>query len=97
LSGISYYNGVLLGIEWDDICREPKFKRIVPLYLKTNISGLQVFLWYKFKPWAGNGSCEEEIRKNFKDTIFEGINLYAPKIFWVKTEIVEILIRTYIG
>jgi hypothetical protein len=44
LPGISVHNGVLLEVEWDEICREPKYERIVPVYQKTNVSGLQAFL-----------------------------------------------------
>jgi len=29
--------------------------------------------------WAGNGSCIDEIWKNYKDIIFEGIKLYVPQ------------------
>jgi hypothetical protein len=32
---ISNHSGVLLEVEWDEICREPKMERIVPLYNKT--------------------------------------------------------------
>ena len=38
LPGISDHNGVLLEAEWDDICREPKVERIVPLYHKTDFN-----------------------------------------------------------
>ena len=71
LSGISDHNGVLLEVEWDEICREPQVERIVPLYHKTDVLGLQAFLREKFKLWAGNGSCVEEIWNSYKDIIFE--------------------------
>jgi hypothetical protein len=48
------------------------------LYHKTNVLGLQAFLWGKFKLWAGNGSCAEEIWNSYKDIIFEGIKRYVP-------------------
>ena len=63
LPGISYHNGVLLEVEWDEICQEPKFERIVAVYHKTDVLGLQAFLREKLKMWAGNGSCVEEIWK----------------------------------
>jgi hypothetical protein len=78
LSGISDHNGVLLEVEWDEICREPQVERIVPLYHKTDVLGLQAFLKEKFKLWAGNGSCVEEIWNSYKDIIFEGIKRYVP-------------------
>jgi len=40
---------------------------------------LQAFIRYKFNLWAGNGSYVEEIWKNFKDKIFEGIKCYVPQ------------------
>jgi len=39
---------------------------------------VQNFLWDKFPPWADNGSCIENIRKNFKDIVFEGIKCFVP-------------------
>ena len=44
LPGISDHNGVSLEVEWNEICREPKVERIVPVYHKTDILGLQAFL-----------------------------------------------------
>jgi hypothetical protein len=78
LSGISDHNGVLLEVEWDEICREPQVERIVPLYHKTDVLGLQAFLREKFKLWAGNGSCVEEIWNSYKDIILEGVKRYVP-------------------
>ena len=66
-------------VEYDEICRLPKVERIVPLYQKTDILGLQAFLRDKFNLWAGNGSCVEEIRENFKDIILEGNKRYVPQ------------------
>ena len=40
---------------------------------------MQAFIRYKFNLWAGNGSYVEEIWKNFKDKIFEGIKCYVPQ------------------
>jgi hypothetical protein len=53
LSGISDHNGVLLEVERDEICREPQVERTVPLYHKTDVLGLQAFLWEKFKLGLG--------------------------------------------
>jgi len=63
LSGISYLNGFLLETEWDEICKEPEVERILPVYLKTDVLGLQAFLREKCNLWAGNGSCVEDIWK----------------------------------
>jgi hypothetical protein len=39
---------------------------------------LQGFLRENYPIWANNGSCVEDIRKNFKDIIFEGVNTFVP-------------------
>ena len=77
MPGISDHNGVLLEVELDEICWEQKVERIVPVYHKTDVLGLQAFLQEKFKPWAGNGSYVEEIWKSYKVIIFEGIKRYV--------------------
>jgi hypothetical protein len=77
--GVSDHNGVLLEVELDEVCREPRVDRIVPLYHKTDVLGLQSFLREKFNRWAGNGSCLEQIWKSYKGIIFEGIKRYVPQ------------------
>jgi hypothetical protein len=49
------------------------------MYHKTDVLGLQAFLREKFYLWAGNGSCVEDIRKSYKDTILEGIKRFVPQ------------------
>jgi hypothetical protein len=39
---------------------------------------LQKFLRDKLPTWANNGSCVEDIWKNFKDIVFEGIERFVP-------------------
>jgi hypothetical protein len=53
-------------------------KRLVPAYHKTNVIGLQNFLWDKLPTWANNGSCIEDIWNNFKDIVFEGTERFVP-------------------
>jgi hypothetical protein len=77
LPGISDHNGVLLEVEWDKICWEPRAERQVPVYHKTNVLALQVSFWEKFYSWAGNGSCVEDIWKSYTDIIFECIERYV--------------------
>ena len=79
LPGISDHNRVILEVEWDEICREPKFERTVMVYHKTDALGLQAFLRENFILWAGNGSCVEDIWKSYKGIIFEGIKHYVPQ------------------
>ena len=79
LPGISDHDGVLMEVEWDEICWETKVERIIPVYHKTNVLGLHVFLWEEFNLRAGNGSRVEEIWKSYKNIIFEGIKRYVPQ------------------
>jgi len=53
-------------------------KRLVPAYHKTNVLGVQYFLWDKLPTWPNNGSSEEDTWKNFKDIAFEGIESFVP-------------------
>ena len=78
LPGISDHEGVLLEVEWSDKCRDDNAGRIVPMYHKTNVLGMQTFLREKYKQWAGIGSCVEEIWTNYKEIIFESIERYVP-------------------
>ena len=52
-------------------------KRLVPAYHKTNVLGLQQFLRDELPTWANNGSCVEDIWKNFKGIVFEGIKRFV--------------------
>jgi hypothetical protein len=76
--GISDHNGVLLEADWAENRFRAQKRRKVPLNHKTDVLGLQVFLREKYKQWAENGSCVEEIWNNFKDIVFEGIQRYVP-------------------
>jgi hypothetical protein len=44
-----------LDVKWGENCLEHQVERIVPVYHKTNVPGLQRFLRGKFTPWAING------------------------------------------
>ena len=63
VQGISDHCGVLLEVELEENCREHQVERLVPVHLKTNVTGLQIFLRSKFTSWASNGSCMQEIWK----------------------------------
>jgi len=71
--GISDHCGVLLEVEWEESCGEPKVERLVPVYGQTYILGLQNFLRDKLATWISNCSCVEEIWNNFKEIVFECI------------------------
>jgi hypothetical protein len=78
VQGISDHCGVFLVVEWAEKGFVTQEKRQVPTYHKTNVLGLQQFLCDKLPTWANNGSCIEDIWKNFKDIIFEGIERFVP-------------------
>jgi len=71
---------VILEVEWEDTCTEPQIERVVPLYNKTDVSGLQTFLRDKFVVWASKGSNVEEIWNNFKNRyiVHESIERFVP-------------------
>jgi hypothetical protein len=75
--GISDHNGVLLEADWAEIRFRAQERRKVLSYHKTDVLGLQIFLREKYKQWAGNGNCVEEIWNNFKDIVFDGIQRYV--------------------
>ena len=58
-------------VKWKETCRETQASRLVPVYNKTDIIGLQTFLWNKFEAWACNGKSIEEIWNNFKNIVPE--------------------------
>jgi hypothetical protein len=51
--GISDHNWVLLEVDWDENMHGAQVERIVPLYNKTDVLGLQAFLREKFELWVG--------------------------------------------
>jgi hypothetical protein len=91
--GIIEHNGVLLEVEWGEICREPKVERTVPVYYKTDMLGLQALLRENLNLWAEIGSCVKEIRKSYKDIIFEGMKRYVPKKIRVNFRTLNNIIR----
>jgi len=73
---------VILEVEWEDTCSEPLVKRIVPVYNRTDVSGLQIFLHDKFVVWASNGRNVEKIWNNIKNVVYGSIERLVPhKIF----------------
>jgi hypothetical protein len=68
-------------------------KRVVPVYNKTDVLGLQTFLHNKFAVWASNGSCMEEIWNNFKNIVYECIGHFVPHKVLKKNWNLNITIR----
>jgi hypothetical protein len=48
VQGISNHNGVILEVDWEENCLKPQLERVVPVYNKTEVLGLQSFLRGKF-------------------------------------------------
>jgi len=69
---------VILEVELEDICTEPQVERVVPVYNKADVSGLQTFLRDKFAVWSNNRSNVEEIWNNFKTKVYESIERFVP-------------------
>ena len=69
---------MLLEVEWLGCGDGTKEDRAVPMYHKTNIIGLQKFLWEKFPTWANNGNSVEDLWKNFKSIVMEGTGVSVP-------------------
>jgi len=61
LPGINGHNGVLLEVEWDEICRKTEYGKIVAVYRKTDVLDLQAFLLEKLNLCVVNGRYLEEV------------------------------------
>jgi len=79
VDGITDHYGVMLEVEWEESGCEPQVERVVPVYNKTDVLGLQTFLRDKSAVWASNGSCVEEIWNNFKHIVYECIERFVPR------------------
>ena len=73
VQGISDHYGVILEVEWEGNYCVPQVERLLPVYYKTDVSGLQTFLWENFATLASSGSCMEEIWGNFKGIVYESV------------------------
>jgi hypothetical protein len=78
VQGISDHCGVLLEIEWEENYCQPQEERLVPVYHKANVLGLQTFLQDRFAIWASNGRCVEDVWNNFKNILLESIERFVP-------------------
>jgi hypothetical protein len=78
VQGISDHQAVILEVKWKNTCSKPQVERLVPVYNKTDIIGLQTFLRDKYVAWASNGKSVEEIWNNFKNIVYESIEHFVP-------------------
>jgi len=56
----------------------PQVERLVAVYHKTDVLGLQTFLWDKFANCANNGKCMEVIWKNMKEIVYKTLEHFVP-------------------
>ena len=75
---LCYVYRVILEVEWEGNYCVPLVERLLPVYHKTDVSGLQTFLRENFATWASNGSCVEEIWRNFKGIVHESVERFVP-------------------
>jgi hypothetical protein len=78
LQGISDHQAVLLEVKWRDTYSNPREDRLIPIYNKADVIGLQTFLREEYGGWAGKGKNVEEIWENFKNIVYEGIGRFVP-------------------
>jgi hypothetical protein len=90
VQGISDHCGVLLEAEWEANYCQPQVERLVPVYHKAKVSGLQTFLRNKFAIWASN---DEEVWNNFKNLILESIKRFIPHKILRKNWALNIIIK----
>jgi len=59
---------------------EPQLERVVPVYNKTEVFGLQTFLRGKFAVWASNGSSSsvQELGNYFKNIVHQSVQRFVP-------------------
>ena len=69
---------MILEVKWKETCSKPRQERLVPVYNKADTTGLQAFLRDKFIGWASNGKSVDEIWNNFKNIVYESIELFVP-------------------
>ena len=77
VQGISDHYGVILEVDWEENYCEPQGERVVLVYNKTLVLGLQTFLRDKFAGWASNGSSVEEIWNNLKNIVYESLERFV--------------------
>jgi hypothetical protein len=78
VQGISDHHAVILKADWEGSFFEPQLERVIPVYNKTDVLGLQTFLRDGFADWASNGSSVEQIWNNFKNIVHESLERFVP-------------------
>ena len=78
VQGINDHHRVLLEEDWEENSIEQQSERLIPVYYKTDVVGLQTFLRDRLSVWASNGSSFEQIWNNFKSIIHESVERFGP-------------------
>jgi hypothetical protein len=78
VQGISDHHGVVLEVEWEENFLVPQLERVIPVYSRTDVLGLQTYLRDRFADWANNGTSVEQIWINFKTIVHESIERFVP-------------------
>jgi len=81
VQGVSDHLALILEVEWEDTCTEPQVEKVVLVYNKTDVSGLQTFLRDKFVVWASNGRNVEEIWNNLKNIVYKKYSVREYRMF----------------
>jgi hypothetical protein len=71
---------------------EPQLERVVLVYNKTEVLGLQTFRG-KFAARASNGSSVKKLWNNFKNIVHESVERFVPQEI-EKIRILSITIKT---
>jgi hypothetical protein len=78
VQGISDHHGVILEVEWEENAFVPQLERVIPMYNRTDVLGLQTFLRDRFADWANNGSSAEQIWSDLKNIVHESVERFVP-------------------
>jgi len=76
--GVSDHHEVILEVEWEDTCSEPRVERVVPLYNKTYLMLKKPSSAINIVVSASNGRSVEEIWCDFKNIVYESIERFVP-------------------
>ena len=55
-----------------------QLEKVIPVYNRTDVLGLQIYLRDRFADWANNGSSVEEIWNNLKNIVHESLERFVP-------------------
>jgi len=78
VQGISDHHGVILEVDWEENFFEPQLERVIPVYNRTDVLGLQTYLRDRFADWANNSSSVEQIWNNLKNIVHESVESFVP-------------------